>query len=245
MQVLITGSSGGMGAEIVGRFLRHGAKVVGVDRSPPNDEGAVNQNFRFLKCDLVNPDSLKQAIAQLLQSLLSIDLIVHCAGVFYDDHTARASEIVLAELWHVNYQAPVTMTEALHPLLLRGETPSVIFIASADAVVASAGQDSEVGTAHDLYYASSKGALLTATRALAMRWAKDNIRVNAICPTIIRSPMTAELLSSSQKEKQLSAAIPLGRVGTCTDIANAVECLHMLTFTTAHALPVDGGYLCR
>jgi len=245
MQILITGSSGGMGAETVARFLENGGNVVGVDKFPPPDAAKTSKNFRFVQCDLADADSLQRAIAQLLESLPSIDLIVHCAGVFYDDHAARENDTALAELWHVNYQAPVKMTEALRPLMLKGESPSVIFIASVDAVVASGGQDCEIGTAHDLYYASSKGALLTATRALAMRWAKDHIRVNAICPTIIRSPMTAELLSMPHKEQQLSGAIPLGRVGTCADIVAAVECLQKLTFTTGHALPVDGGYLCK
>ena len=245
MKIVITGCSGGMGAEIVARFLKEDASVVGIDKSSVHNGNGESPNFRFVYCDMANVDSLHQTINHLLESLPSIDLIVHCAGVFYDDQAARSNETALAELWRVNYQAPVMMTEALHPLLIKGETPSVIFIASADAIVASAGQDSEVGTAHDLYYASSKGALLTATRALAMRWAKDNIRVNAICPTIIRSPMTAELLAMSHKEEQLGGAIPLGRVGTCADVATAVESLHKLTFTTAHALPVDGGYLCK
>jgi len=245
MKILITGSSGGMGAEIVGRFLNCGASVVGVDRTSVCNGGDENPNFRFAHCDMGNVDSLHQTIKNLLESLPSLDLIVHCAGVFYDDRTAKSNEAALAELWRINYLAPVMMTEALYSLLIKGETPSVIFIASADAIVASGGQDSEVGTAHDLYYASSKGALVTATRALAMRWAKDNIRVNAICPTIIRTPMTAELLGVPNKEAQLRGAIPLGRVGTCADVATAVECLHKLTFTTAHVLPVDGGYLCK
>lgn len=245
MQIIITGSSGGIGSEIVARFLRQSANVIGVDRSLNHNGVGESPNFRFVHCDMADANSLQQTVNHLLETLSSIDLLVHCAGVFYDDHVARANEIAQAELWRVNYLAPALMTEALHPLLIKGETPSVIFITSADAIVASAGQDSEVGTAHDLYYASSKGALLTTTRALAMRWAKDNIRVNAICPTIIRSPMTVELLATPHKEEQLGKTIPLGRVGECADVATAVECLHKLTFTTAHALPVDGGYLCK
>jgi len=245
MQIVITGSSGGIGAEIVTRFLMHGAQVVGIDRLPAGNVNDQHPAFRFLQCDLADTSSQERVIATLLGAISSLDLIVHCVGIFYDDQTARSSESIQHELWRTNYVAPIEMTEALQSLLLRGNAPSVIFIASADAVVASGGQDSEIGTAHDLYYAASKGALLTAMRALAMRWAAVNIRVNAICPTIIRSPMTAELLAIPRKEEQLSRAIPLGRIGVCADVATAVECLHRLTFTTAHALPVDGGYLCR
>jgi 3-oxoacyl-[acyl-carrier protein] reductase len=245
MQIVVTGSSGGMGAEIVARFLMHGAQVVGIDRSPAGNANDEHQAFRFLQCDLADSSSRHRVNAALLGSLASLDLLVHCAGVFYDDQAARTSEAIQQELWRTNYLGPVAMTEALQLPLSQGDSPSVIFIASADAVVASGGQNSEVGTAHDLYYAASKGALLTAMRALAMRWAAHNIRVNAICPTIVRSPMTAELLTLPDKEEQLCRAIPLGRLGMSADIATAVECLHRLTFTTAHALPVDGGYLCR
>lgn len=245
MQIVVTGSSGGIGAEIVARFLMHGAQVVGIDRSPANNVNDGHPAFRFQKCDLADPSSRERVTAVLLGALPSLDMLVHCAGVFYDDQTARTSKTIQQELWSTNYLAPVAMTEALQTPLSRGNSPSVIFIASADAVVASGGQDSEVGTAHDLYYAASKGALLTAMRALAMRWAPHNIRVNAICPTIVRSPMTAELLAVPNKEEQLCRAIPLGRLGLSADVATAVECLHRLTFTTAHALPVDGGYLCR
>ena len=105
--------------------------------------------------------------------------------------------------------------------------------------------DCEIGVRHDVLYATTKGALLTLTRALAMKWAEAGVRVNAICPTLIRTPMSANLLQVPGKEDELRAQLPLGRICEPQDVAVAVECLYRLEMTTAHVLPLDAGYLCR
>ena len=132
-----------------------------------------------------------------------------------------------------------------HPLLRRGRRPLIVNASSTDGVVASAGQECAIGVAHDSLYAASKGALITLTRSLAMKWADDGIRVNALCPTIIRTPMAADILAQPGEEEELRGHLPLGRICEPVDIAVAVDCLYRLELTTAHVLPLDGGYLCR
>lgn len=241
MNVVITGSSGGIGREIAFRYANSGALVVGLDKSPPT----IPLNIFHLECDLASSTQIGNAVQRVCEEIGSIDLLVHAAGIFHDDATATCSETAMHELWRVNYLGPCEITEHLLPLLKSGVDPLVVFVASTDAIVASGGQDCEIGVRHDLHYAASKGALVTATRALAMRWAVHGVRVNAVAPTIVRSPMTAELLAVPSKEVELACQIPLGRICEPADVAAAVEALYSLTMTTAHVLPVDGGYLCR
>lgn len=241
MRVVVTGSSGGIGCAIVTRQAAAGAFVVGVDRVAPHSVEA----SLHIDCDLTSMPQVVAAVQQISATIDGIDLLVHAAGVFYDDSTVAKSEMAIEELWRTNYLGPYVLSEQLLPLLKRGTCPHVIFISSADAIVASAGQECEIGVVHDAYYAASKGALITATRALAMRWASHGVRVNAICPTIVRTAMAESLLAQQGKEAQLAKHIPLGRICEPIDVAFAVEALHSLTMTTAHVLPVDGGYLCR
>jgi NAD(P)-dependent dehydrogenase (short-subunit alcohol dehydrogenase family) len=242
MNVVVTGSSGGVGREIVARYARAGALVAGIDKVGPR----LPSEHHHVDCDLASEERIASAVRHVRNAMDRIDLLVHAAGVFHDDSaTADCGPAALQELWHVNYLGPCLLSEQLLPLLRAGRDPSVVFVASADAIVASGGQTCEIGVCHDLHYAASKGALVTATRALAMRWAVYGVRVNAVCPTIVRSPMTADLLAIPNKENQLASQIPLGRICEPSDVATAVEVLYRLTMTTAHVLPVDGGYLCR
>lgn len=245
MRVVVTGSKGGVGRHLVERYVREGATVIGIDRLPPASSHEDAASGQYIQCDIACVAAIDEAVRKIGASVQGIDLLVHAAGVFHDDETVSRSAAAMEALWRANYLGPTLLTERLYSLLLEGRDASVVFIASADAIVASGGQDCEVGVRHDVHYAASKGALVTATRALAMRWAKDGIRVNAICPTIIRSPMTDDLLAQPGKELQLAAHIPLGRICEVSDVAVAVEVLHRLTMTTSHILPLDGGYLCQ
>lgn len=240
MTVVIVGAAGGVGAAVAARFEAQGREVVAVDVRRPSIGQAP-----FIHCDLGDEKSIQRAANEVSTSFPVVDLLVQAAGIFADDHTARADPAVQSRMWRVNSLGPLRLTELLHDCLRRSKAPSVVFVASTDAIVASGGQDNEIGVAHDLYYASSKGAVVTGTRALAMRWASDGIRVNAVAPTIIRSPMTESLLAIPGKEGKLAAFIPLGRICEPADIADAVEALFALKMTTGHILPVDGGYLCQ
>lgn len=241
MNVVITGSNGGVGHEIASRYAKSGALVVGLDKASPREPCGI----LHIDCDLASERLLSEAVQRLRDAMERIDLLVHAAGVFHDDVTAVGSEAAMYELWRVNYLGPCVLTEQLLPLLKAGRDPLVVFVASTDAIVASGGQNCEVGVRHDLHYAASKGALVTATRALAMRWAAHGVRVNAVAPTIVRSQMTDTLLAVPGKEAELARQIPLGRICEPADVAAAVEALYGLTMTTAHVLPVDGGYLCQ
>jgi len=241
LKVAVTGASGGLGRLLVDRLLGRSATVFAIDRvfaTPP-----VGRELR-IEADLSQPQGVRFAVENLDRDTGELDLLVNCAAVFTPDTSGDEAWSNVDFLLRNNLTSTVLFTLGLENLLCRGSSPSVVNIGSTDGVVASAGQDCEVGVAHDLFYAMSKGALITFTRALAMKWAPLGVRVNIVCPTVFASPMTEDLLNQSGKAEELAMHLPLRRLATSTDIADAVMGLHAMKFTTGHMLPVDGGYLC-
>ena len=241
VRAVVTGAAGGLGSLVASRLLGDGAIVATVDRhSMPSGGGS-----EWHVCaDLSQNDGVRSAVEVLSRRLPEVDLLVNCAGVFVPDPSHGGEWDALDHLWRHNTASTVMFTLALEPLLAKGMTPSVVNIGSTDGIVASGGQDCEIGVRHDVLYALTKGAIIAFTRALAMKWAPLGIRVNTICPTIFDSPMTETLLDVA-KRGQLGGYIPLGRLATKEDIADAIIAAHGMRFTTGHMFPVDGGYLCQ
>ena len=245
--VVVTGAAGGVGECVVRRFLGRGARVVGIDRRPSSAAiaGGYDGHPPWIQRDLGTWQAATAAAREVGALVERVDLLVNAAGTFAADRESEDPGTLLPRLLADNLHSAVFLSLALHSLLRRADKPQVVNVASTDGVVASGGQDCEIGVGHDLLYASSKGALVTFTRALAMKWASDGIRVNAVCPSVIRSPMTAKLLGPEGKERELRRHLPLGRLIEPEDVADAIEALGHLAQTTGHLLTVDGGYLCR
>jgi len=243
--VVVSGSSGGVGTALVQYFAAREAVVIGIDRKPFDSitKTSVGHIFTLL-ADLSTEQGLESTKAFVQLHSSSVDILVNAAGTFKADSEGPDETAVMLSLWRDNVLTASVLTHELYPMLCRGAKPLVVNISSTDGIVASCGQTSEIGINHDIQYATTKGALITLTRCLAMKWARDRIRVNAICPIITRSPMTSDLLNQPGKEQELVRHIPLGRICEPADIAVAVDCLYRLEFTTAHVLPLDGGYLC-
>lgn len=250
LRLVVTGAAGGVGAAVMRHFAAQGAFVAGIDRQEPGPAARAGggEDALWVQADLARREGRRVAGAALDRWTDGIDLLVHAAGSFAPDPPSDEPDSageVLERLWADNVQTAACLSLSLFPLLCRGRRPLVVHIASTDAVVASGGQSCEVGVRHDVLYAATKGALLTLTRGLAMKWAEAGIRVDAVCPTLVRTPMAADLLRIPGKEDELRAHLPLGRICEPEDVAVAVECLYRLGMTTAHVLPLDGGYLCR
>lgn len=239
--VVITGASGGLGTALVEYYAAKAPLVIAIDRlDPPVKYPAVE----YCVCDLSDPADIIRARERISSRATSVELLINASGSFLADEALEENFVILDRLLADNLKSSLMLTLALEHLISRGETPLIVNIASTDAVVASGGQDCEIGTSHDLLYAVAKGGLVTATRALAMKWAGQGIRVVAICPTVFQSPMTNELLREPGTVSRLTQHIPMGRLATVHDIAVATRCCYEMKFLTAHLLPVDGGYLC-
>lgn len=240
-KVVVTGAAGGLGSMVVERLGGLGAEVFAIDQNASTSPDLTTYNAHF---DLGRPSGIGDAVQAISQVFSHVDLLVNCAGAFLPDPSPNEVHSAFDHLWRNNTSSTVLLTLGLEPLLRASSGASVVNIGSTDGIVASGGQECEIGVSHDVLYAVSKGAVIAFTRALAMKWCKLGIRVNTICPTVFPSPMTESLLTD-RKVAELSKHIPLGRLGHIDDVVDAVIFAHHMKFTTGHVFPVDGGYLCQ
>lgn len=222
---LVTGGANGIGAGIAAGLRAAGADVVVADLADPSTESDV----RGVRLDVSDAES----VARLRDHLDSLDILVNAAGII-----RRIEEYDLAvfeQVVDVNLNGTMRVCTALRPLLAeRG-----------GAIVNVASMLSFFGGGLVPGYSASKGGIVQLTKSLAIGWAKDGIRVNAIAPGWIATKLTQALQNDPERSAAILARTPLGRWGTPEDVASAAVFLASpaAAFVTGVVLPVDGGYL--
>jgi NAD(P)-dependent dehydrogenase (short-subunit alcohol dehydrogenase family) len=239
---LVTGGAAGIGAGIAERFVEAGASVAIFDI---NDEGARAHVSRLrdkgpalaIEGDVASEDAARGAVEQTVARFGALDVLVNNAGIEVSSPIATLNSEAWDRQLAVNLKGAFLFSKYAIPRM-QGRGGAIINISSVRAFVSYPG-----GVAYD----SSKAALIAFTRTLALDHGKDGIRVNAICPGYIDTPMTEEWLKTasdrSETMRQLLAVHPLGRIGTPHDIADAALFLasDAACFITGTALVVDGG----
>lgn len=243
--ILITGAGGGIGRACIHHFSMHGWRVIGVDRSDFGDDFPANG--RFIKADISRPDSAEQIFQQAKDFHPSLDALVNNAAV----QVAKPLVETTVEEWDAvmasNLRSVFLFVKLAHPLLKAAGGGSIVNVSSVHAVQTSA---------NIAAYAASKGGLLALTRAMAIEFAADSIRVNAILPGAVDTPMLRAGLgrghvgSGDMQERldNLARKTVNGRVGTPAEIANAIYFLadgEQSSFMTGQAMIVDGGATAR
>lgn len=222
---LVTGGANGIGAGIAAGLRAAGADVVVADLADPSAEADV----RGVRLDVTDAES----VARLRDHLDSLDILVNAAGII-----RRIEEYDLAvfeKVVDVNLNGTMRVCTALRTLLAeRG-----------GAIVNVASMLSFFGGGLVPGYSASKGGIVQLTKSLAIGWAKDGIRVNAIAPGWIATKLTQALQNDPERSAAILARTPLGRWGTPEDVASAAVFLASpaAAFVTGVVLPVDGGYL--
>ncbi|MEQ9813394.1 MAG: glucose 1-dehydrogenase [Azospirillaceae bacterium] len=235
---LITGAGSGFGEGIAERFAAEGAKVSVVDLDA-DKATAVAERIGGLSiaADVANTAQCRGMIDHTVKKFGGLDILVNNAGFAYPNKPmAEVTEAEYDRVFAVNVKAVFVACQHAAPLIARRGGGSIINTASTAALRPRPGLT---------WYNASKGAVVTATKSMALEYAGDNIRVNALCPVLGQTGLTRTFLGDDSPERLESfmKTIPLGRMSMPRDIANAALFLASdeAAFITGVALEIDGG----
>jgi len=229
---VITGVAGGIGAATAEVFEREGARVVGVDLRE-HEVGEL-----ALQADLTDEAEVSELYAKVADRFGEIHVLFNNAGISPtdDDSVLVTSLDAYERVQNANLKSVFLCCKHGIPYLLKSGGGSVINTASFVAVMGSA--------TSQISYTASKGGVLAMSRELGVEFAKQGVRVNAICPGPIDTPLLRELFAKDpERAARRLVHVPMGRFGDAVEIANAVLFLASdeSSFVTAHTMLVDGG----
>ena len=239
-KALVTGGTKGIGLAIVDEFIALGANVFFVARNPDDVEGLIRKHQRAgssiagLAGD-VSVDSFRQQVVRKLSAeWKSMDILVNNVGTNNRKKLVEYTEEEYRKLFETNLFSLVEMCRLSFPMLKEAGKAAVVNVASV-----AGSFDVQTGAP----YGMTKAAIIQLTRNLAAEWAPFNIRVNAVSPWYIETPLTESQLSQPEKLERILARTPLNRVGQPSEVASAVAYLVMehASYITGQNISVDGG----
>jgi NAD(P)-dependent dehydrogenase (short-subunit alcohol dehydrogenase family) len=241
--IAITGGASGIGLATASLLAEAGARIALLDRDAGRLEEArltlVGDGHVAIACDVANAGSVQKAFTQMGQTFGSLDVLVNNAGINPPaPSTLRMAESLYDQIMNVNMKGVFLCSQQAIPLLALGKNPAIVNVASVSGLIGWGGTS---------VYSASKGAVIAFTKFLAVELAADGIRVNAVCPGSIRTPMVEEVLNAlpdAETAWQTTANLhPLGRVGEAVEVARAIRYLGSpeASFVTGTHLVIDGG----
>jgi NAD(P)-dependent dehydrogenase (short-subunit alcohol dehydrogenase family) len=221
--VLITGGSSGIGAGIVDKFLKEGAKVIVFDINQPNCD------VEYFKVDISNESEVKSALAQISH----LDVLVNNAGIYAQDDIESMGGELVSKMIDINIKGTIWVTKYALPLIKLSKG-NIVNISSCLGLITEPGSS---------IYSATKAAIIMLTKSWAMEYAKDQVRVNTVLPGPMETPLLRAFLPTDEQVKAHGAKKPFGRVGVPEDVANMVAFIASdeASYSTGGIYTVDGG----
>ncbi|AEV29272.1 dehydrogenase of unknown specificity, short-chain alcohol dehydrogenase like protein [Sphaerochaeta pleomorpha str. Grapes] len=242
--VLLTGGAGGLGSEMAMLLATQGAivylldmdetKGLAVEKSITDAKGTAT----FLKMDITQAEDWESVIAKVIGKEGRIDVLVNNAGI----NIRKSIEQMSLEEWNtmmlVNVGSVFLSTKYVIPVMRRQHDGVIINTSSVCGLIGHRYTPEA--------YSATKGAVTILTKSIASRYAKDGIRCNSIHPSTVDTPLVQQMFADPIKKQQRLDEVPLGRLATSADVANAVLFLasEESSFINGISLPVDGGVTC-
>jgi tropinone reductase I len=241
---LITGGSRGIGHAIADELLDLGASVFIVARGEKELQQRCDDWMKKgleasgIVADVSTSKGREHICTVLAGSLETLDILVHNVGTNIRkasiDYGPEETELI----FDTNLKSAFELSRALHPMMKKAGDAAIVHVSSVAASTAlSTGAP----------YAMSKAALDHLCRYLAVEWAADGIRVNAVAPWYIKTPLTESVLSKKEYFDRIIAATPMERIGEAREVAAAVAflCMPASSYITGQLIAVDGGFLAK
>jgi len=236
---MVTGGGGGIGRASALAFARSGAAVLVSDVADAAGEETVSLiaaqggEAAYQRCDVSDPAQVNAMVDAAVVRFGRLDHAFNNAGInaiTVDEYEDAA----WARAMSVNLTGVMYCMRAAAAVMLRQGGGAIVNTASINGVVGNPGQPA---------YTAAKHGVVGLTRHAALKWAKDGIRVNAVCPGVIDTPMSAQAAADPQIRAMIESMTPMGRMGRAEEIAEAVVwlCSDAASFITGHPLLVDGG----
>lgn len=235
---IVTGAGGGIGSAVVSRLAADGMHVIALDvRFDPDAwrNDPFSERIERVTLDIGDPTEIRAFFEQLSERLDSLDALVNCAGIMRRGDALTISEEDWFDSIRVNTSGLFFICRAAIPLLAKAETSAIANIASNWGLIPPRGH---------IAYSASKAAVVSLSKSLALDFGRLGIRVNAVCPGEILTPMVEKRLRDNNiSEADLAKDIPIGRVGRPADVAGLMSYLvgPESTYVTGGAIEITGG----
>lgn len=246
-RAIITGAASGMGAAGVELFAREGAAVVAIDYDAERlqrvvaEAGGAGRNVHAITADLSNREWAKRVVHSAVEEMGGVNILWNNVGTPGPAEVEGLDSAAYDRSIELNLSSGVFMSGEVVPYMREGRSGSIVFTSSVSGVV---------GSQLSPTYSAAKFAVVGFAKSLALKLARDNIRVNAICPGMTQTGMLQTFMSRSLDHKEIDentmafiAATPLGRIADPMEVAHAALWLASddSSFVTGIALSVDGG----
>jgi NAD(P)-dependent dehydrogenase (short-subunit alcohol dehydrogenase family) len=243
---LITGGASGIGRATALTFAREGAKLVIADMNEDGGQQTVHMitenggEATFVQVDVTSASAVEALISKTVETYGRLDCAHNNAGI------SSGVRALTADYPEERWQQVIAVNLTGVWLCMKYEIPQMLS-QGGGTIVNTASIAGLIGGAGGAAYTASKHGVVGLTKTAALEYAQQGIRVNCVCPGYIQTPMTASNLSDPERQAQIIAREPLGRVGTPEEVAEAVVwlCSDAASFVTGHTMTVDGGYVAQ